>query len=58
MLFVVKWGCRSMAFEGVCVKTQWVILGLLGFLGISGFICFFGFVNFSLLCVCACRYEE
>lgn len=47
-----------MAFEGVCVKTQWVILVLLGFLGLSGFICFFGFVNLRLLCVCACRYEE
>ena len=55
MLFVVKWGCRSMAFEGVCVKTQWVIwfyLGFLGFSGLNGFICF-GFVNFSLF-VCMC----
>ena len=47
-----------MAFEGVCVETQWVIwvsLGLLGFLGLSGlngFICF-RFVNFSLF-VCMC----
>ena len=45
-----------MAFEGVCVETQWVFgvyLGFLGFSGLNGFICFFGFVNFSLF-VCMC----
>ena len=41
------------AFEGVCVETQWVFWVLVGFLGLSGFICFFGFVNFSLF-VCMC----
>ena len=39
-----------MAFEGVCVKTQWVSLGLLGFL-------VFDLSILALLCVCACRYE-
>ena len=39
------------AFEGVCVETQWVFWVLVGFSGLNGFICFFGFVNFSLFCV-------
>ena len=37
-----------MAFEGVCVETQWV----LGLSGLSGFICL-GLVNFRLF-VCMC----
>lgn len=44
-----------MAFEGVCVKTQWVIwvyLGFLGLSGLSGFI-WFRLVNFRLF-VCMC----
>ena len=32
-------------------------VGFLGFSGLNGFICFFGFVNVSLLCVCAYGYE-
>ena len=43
-----------MAFEGVCVETQWVFwvyLGFLGFLGLLGLKWFFRFVNFSLFCV-------
>ena len=42
-----------MAFEGVCVETQWVFwvyLGFLGLSGLSGFICF-GLVNFRFFCV-------
>lgn len=56
MLFVVKWVSYGWIclwhFEGVCVETQWVFWGLVGFLGLSGFICF-RLVNFSLF-VCMC----
>ena len=38
-----------MAFEGVCVETQWVFLG---FSGLNGFICF-RLVNLRLF-VCMC----
>ena len=52
MLFVVKWGSCGwicMAFEGVCVETQWVIWVYLGFLGLSGFIRFLGlYLSFML----------
>ena len=44
-----------MAFEGVCVETQWVFwvyLGFLGFSGLNGFICF-RLVNLRLF-VCMC----
>ena len=62
MLFVVKWGsCGWICLwhlRCVCVETQWVFWVYLGFLVLSGFICFFGFVNVSLLCVCAYGYEE
>ena len=43
-----------MAFEGVCVETQWVFWVLVGFLGLLGFFGLkwvFRFVNFSLFCV-------
>ena len=43
MLFVVKcgsYGWICLAFESVCVETQWVFWVLVGFLGFSGFICF------------------
>ena len=56
MLFVVKcgsYGWICLAFESVCVETQWVFWVLVGFLGLSGFIFFFGFVNFGLF-VCMC----
>ena len=41
-----------MAFEGVCVKTQWVFWVLVGFSGLNGFICF-RLVNLRLF-VCMC----
>ena len=43
MLFLVKWVLVIgfvLAFEGVCVETQWVFWVYLGFLGLLGF---FGF---------------
>ena len=56
MLFVVKWGSYGwicLAFEGVCVETQWFFWVQVG---LSGFI-WFVLVNFVLLCVCACKCE-
>ena len=53
------WLDLFVAFEGVCVETQWVfwvLVGFLGFSGLNGFICF-RFVNLRLLCVCAYGYE-
>ena len=41
-----------MAFEGVCVETQWVFWVLVGFSGLNGFICF-RLVNLRLF-VCMC----
>ena len=56
-----------MAFEGVCVETQWVFWVYLGFLGLLGFFGFkwvsvglFAFSDLSILaflCVCACKCE-
>ena len=46
-----------MAFEGVCVETQWVFWVYLGFLGLSGFICFWDLSILGFLCVCAYGYE-
>ena len=50
------WLDLFVAFDGVCVETQWVfwvLVGFLGFSGLNGFICFFGFVNVRLF-VCMC----
>ena len=56
-----------MAFEGVCVETQWVFWVYLVFLGLLGFFGFkwvlvglFAFSDLSMLaflCVCAYGYE-
>ena len=47
-----------MAFEGVCVETQWVFWVYLGFSGLSGFIVFSDLSILAFLRVCVCRYEE